>query len=233
VLPDQSGRDVCVTDEFLPGGERFGAGVGNMTTNRFIGRERLPKTNLRTAYLIESRFVDEDSGLYVVFEDRSIAWPGLDGVEPFTVARHDFEHDGSEKGTPEEVMAHLRDVRWERLVWIPVEVAHGDVGRFTIRYAHELQHYRQLLGAESLQKARNFLAERRLKGITPTIATEKTPAEFDADVVAFDTFESIHGPGALRDFIERESADPKMKYFHDRVLPLRDLFKAKYRGTSS
>jgi hypothetical protein len=115
-----------------------------------------------------------------IFEDRRIAWSGLDRVEPFTVARHDLERDGPEEGTPTEVMGHLREIGWERLVWIPVEVAHGDVGRFTIRYAHELQHYRQLLGEESLSKAQKFLAERRREGIHPTISTEKNPAEFDA-----------------------------------------------------
>ena len=102
-----------------------------------LGRAQI---NLRTAYLIESQLVDEESGLYVVFEDRRIAWFGLDRVEPFTVARHDLERDGPEEGTPTEVIGHLREIGWERLVWIPVEVAHGDVGRFTIRYAHELQH---------------------------------------------------------------------------------------------
>lgn len=201
-----------------------------MTENRFRGRELLPEGTLQVAALVESGFVEENSGLYIVFENRVIDWPGSHRVEPFTVARHDFDRDGAEDGMPQEVMARLSESGWERLVWIPVEVAHGDLYRFTIRYAHELQHYRQLLGvAESLSKVRDFLSRRRREGFTPTLKGEEDPREFDADVIAFDTFEAIHGRVTLQNFIEREAAvDPLMRNFYHRVLPLIERFKAEH-----
>lgn len=201
--------------------------ASGMSGNRFRGRELLPEGNLRVAALVESRLVEESSGLYVVFENRVIDWPGSRRVEPFTVARHDFDRQGPEDGMPQEVVARLREPGWERLVWIPFEVTHGDLYRFTIRYAHELQHYRQLLGvAESLSKVRDFLSRRRREGFMPTLKGEG-PREFDADVIAFDTFEAIHGPVALQDYIGREAVDPLMRNFYDRVLPLIERFKAE------
>ena len=198
-----------------------------MRQNRFRGRELLPEGNLHIAAQIESRLVEESSGLYVVFENNEIVWPRLPHVEPFTVARHDFDREGPEDGMPQEVVA-LLESGWERLVWMPVEVAHGDLMQFTIRYAHELQHYRQLLGEESLSKVRNFLSKIRREGFAPTIKTEKDPVEFDADVVAFNIFEAIHGRVALQNYIESESADSVMRNFFYHVLPLRERFKAEY-----
>jgi hypothetical protein len=194
-----------------------------MRRNRFVGRDLLPASNRAVAALLESRFVQEDSGLYVIFESRVVDWPRRSHVEPFTVARHDYDREGPEAGMPREVVDCLRGAGWERLMWMPVEVAHGALDR----YVHELQHYRQLIGAESLSKARRFLSRLRHEGFIPRIKTECDPREFDADVAAFDAFETIHGSAALQDFVNREAVDLVMRSFYDRVLPLRERFKAE------
>jgi len=197
-----------------------------MGENRFYGRELLPQLNYQLATQIEARLVDQSTGLHVVFESRVIDWPASNPVEPITVARHDYERDGPEPGTPAEVVQHLNESGWERFVWVPVGVGHGDRFRFTIRYAHELQHYRQLLGSDSLSKARAFLSRVRAAGHRPAIKSEMFATEFDADVVGFDVFEAIHGEAALRELVESDAGDQKMRDFYDRVLRLRARFKA-------
>lgn len=198
-----------------------------MIENRYVGREFLSAENLHAASRLESRMVSDITCLLVIFEHRHIDWPGRNPVEPFTVARHDFRRDGPEFGTPVEVLARLNDPDWERFIWLPFEVAHGDCYGFTMRYAHELQHYRQLVDRQSLSKARAFLSDLRRDGFKPTIKSEGNPNEFDADIVALDMFEELHGQSALQAFVSRESESPVMGDFYSRILPLRARFKAK------
>lgn len=58
-----------------------------MQTNRFIGRESLSRAISECAKEIEAHMVEPETGLLVVFEEASFAWPGQNPVEPFYVAR--------------------------------------------------------------------------------------------------------------------------------------------------
>lgn len=201
-----------------------------MTRNRFVGRDALPAGIVRCANDVEHRMVLADSGLLVVFESRAISWPDKDRIEPFYVARHDFERDGPERGTPVEVLDHLADPEWNHFVWVLFEFAHGDELRFTIRYAHELQHYRQVSDPQSLHDAREFLRQLKRSGFVPTIRTENDPREFDADRVSLCVSREIHGQEKLSRYIEAESCDSRIGNFYQRLLTLESRWEEYVSG---
>ena len=153
--------------------------------------------------------VEPDTGLLVVFEVASFAWPGQDPIEPFYVADHDYLRDGPENGTPEEVLKHLKEPAWCHFVWLPHWLCQGNRFHFTMRYAHELQHYRQVMRPEQVRSARQFLGALRAGGFVPTIKIERNWNELDADRAALRIFERLHGSEALGAYILEESRDSR------------------------
>ncbi len=143
-----------------------------MTANSFFGRNLLSNAILCCAEKVEYRMVEAGSGLYVVFESAPIVWPGENRMTPFYVARHDYDRDGPEAGTPDPIKDHLSSPGWTHFIWLPFEVAQGNCGQFTIRYAHELQHYRQVLNPQFSRDALKFLRALKQSGYVATLNVE-------------------------------------------------------------
>lgn len=191
-----------------------------MLPNRSKGRSELPSINSRIAHLLEQKHVKENSGLFVVFEQRHIEWPSFSPAKPFYVSRTALENDGPEPETPPEILGYFSQPDWNHFIWLPNDVSHGDVAAFTMQYAHELRHYCQRLNPSLVQSTKKFLDSKKRKGWMPFLKFENDAAEFDAHENALRCFEDIHGFQALQDFVSQASQNEMMKHFYERLFAL-------------
>ena len=191
----------------------------SMTPNLFFGRNTLSDEVAASAESVERRMLATESGLHVIFEEAPVHWPKVQHI-PFYVARHDYNRAGPDSGTPNEVIRHLSRPGWDHLIWVPSEIAHGNSCQFTIRYAHELQHYRQVRDPQCVREAKTFLTYLRNSGYVATLKVERDPREFDADLSALIVFREIHGDLRLMEHVAEESRNPTMANYWDRLREL-------------
>jgi hypothetical protein len=197
-----------------------------MDANHYDGGEHLSNDLASVADELHKRMVIPNTRLKVVFENAEIVWLGHDRIEPFYVAEHDYLRDGPEPRTPNEILKHLAQGSWSHFIWLPRWLCQSDVPALTMRYAHELQHYRQVIDPESVRRARQFFRYLKEQGFVPALEMEVRPAEFDAHRVALESFKSIHGKDALDSYISMESEDPIMKRFYQRLAELTERLSA-------
>ena len=195
-----------------------------MSANKFIGKEMLPAHIKNTVDIIGQYFIEENTGLYIAFESTKIFWPRFERVEPFVVAYNDFVREGPEDGMPPEVIARLEDKGWDYYIWIPYEVAHGELDQFILRYAHELQHYKQFINKPSINYPREFLREWKRKGNTPGFAIEGSWREFDSEMASLKIYEEIFGSERFLKYIYNLS-DLTMKNYYEYLLIFRRQFE--------
>lgn len=196
-----------------------------MSANKYIGKEILPIHIKKAVDLIDPYFIEENTGLYITFESTNIFWRNSEIVEPFVVAYHDFEREGPEEGMPLEIIARLKEKGWAYFIWFPFEVAYGDVNQFVLRYAHELQHYKQFINKSLINQPREFLKEWKRKGNTPTIAIENSWREFDSEMASLRIYETLFGAEQFLKYIS-QIPDLKMRNYYEYLLNFRCQFES-------
>ena len=190
----------------------------------FINREILVDSNLDCAERVENKMYIEGTDVLVVYYHTSLKWEGHDSNEPFHMFRHDYNRDRGGKNFPVQIAEIADSTNWHSFIWFPYEVSIGDKYRFTIRYAHEFQHYRQFHDGTSLQHAREYLRESSIPLNKRKYRIDHVPSELDADRVAVKVFLGIHGHGGYEAFVKSESKKPNMaRYFAKLNLKIKDM----------